>query len=307
MQIRHAMRYLSIRIEPFRAEHLPALVGVVRAHTELVPPRGAEMSENALLEVLTGYPTLWHHHYHDEPYTPDHVQALVALEGESVSGMVVVRWDDANSLGHIGLLAFDSAQPDAGDILVEAAVETTVDHGCKSISTDDRCPLGLGWFGVPGTWPHVVAALERSGFAPADSWVLMVAETDVPPTGVLSATPPTWQLLWTPHPAQREWRLELFHDEELAAECDVWGVPPHLAECDGFEGWISVEWIGVSEEHRRMGLARWLITRQLAFHRDAGRTHVMLWTGPDNGPARRLYHDLSFVDGPETRIYRRAL
>ena len=99
---------------------------------------------------------------------------------------------------------------------------------------------------------------------------------------------------------------EVFRLEELAAECDAWGIPPHLDDCPGFGDVITIEWIGVEEPYARRGLATWLMRKQFAYHRAAGKTRVMLWTGPDNHPAQRLYERLHLSVCAETHVYEKT-
>jgi ribosomal protein S18 acetylase RimI-like enzyme len=64
-----------------------------------------------------------------------------------------------------------------------------------------------------------------------------------------------------------------------------------------------VEWVGVDPAFRQRGLAFWLMVKQFHYHLRAGRKHVMLWTGPGNHAARKLYYRLGFSDGPHTLLY----
>lgn len=221
--------------------------------------------------------------------------------------MTLLRWDDANRFGHIGFLVGD---PDAIEItgkLVDEAVSILLEKRCETVGTDDRCPFGIGWIGIPEPWEHIDRILSDRSFAIDDDWILMTGRTDVPDLDDIEKQPPEWILLWTGDEKRLEWRLELYFEEKVAAECHMWGVPPHLRHCPGFDGWVTVEWVGVIPEARRQGFARWLLSRQFRHQASAKRNHVMLWTGPGNQNARKLYHDLGFIDGPQTFIYRRSL
>lgn len=292
------------RVVPYQPDHLVPLTRLINSAASKMPPTDAYFSEAAVRQVFESYETLWHHHYDEQPYTPQNVRVAVASADGRPSGVVVYRWDDGRDVGSIGYVLFSESMPSAGDLLVEHAVSGLAEQGCSRVMTWDRNPFGLGWTGVPGVSPHIGAALDRHGFVLDERWVLMVANTQIDPPPVLAYQPPDWQLAWTVDRETSEWRLDIYYREEIVAECQFWGPPPHLAECPGFDGWVTVEWIGVSEEHRRIGLARWLLTRQLAFHHEEGRPNVMLWTGPGNTPARTLYHDLGFIDGPEAHQYR---
>jgi len=232
---------------------------------------------------------------------------LVALDHKNPVAVTLLRWDDANRFGHIGFLVGD---PDAIEItgkLVDEAVSILLEKRCETVGTDDRCPFGIGWIGIPEPWEHIDRILSDRSFAIDDDWILMTGRTDVPDLDDIEKQPPEWILLWTGDEKRLEWRLELYFEEKVAAECHMWGVPPHLRHCPGFDGWVTVEWVGVIPEARRQGFARWLLSRQFRHQASAKRNHVMLWTGPGNQNARKLYHDLGFIDGPQTFIYRRSL
>jgi len=286
---------------------MAALVELANRHVALVPPWGARLTERALSLALTQSGRLWRHHDREEPSAATY-QALVALCDGEPTGAIVAGRRRNDEHGDIPLLIADPRRPDAADRLLDAAAASLRAQGCTSMQVADRCPLGLGWFGVPMTWAHVVAALERAGFIPVDYWIIMAGDasiTDVEPA--TAPSPPDWNVFVIVHDDHREWRLELYHRDELAGECEAWGIPPHLDDCPGFGDWITIEWLGIEEPYRRRGLGRWLMVRQLHYQLGAGRTKAMLWTGPANVPARELYHRLGFTDGPETRIFRRAL
>jgi GNAT superfamily N-acetyltransferase len=273
-----------------------------------VPPVGALITEMSLHRILTGYDSvLQHHNDTDDTLTPKYVRTIVVLENDIPSGFMLIHWDDVNHQGHIGILIANPDVPAAADLLVTHAVTLLRDSGCTSVSVGDRCPFGLGWYGIVMDWRHLAAALARSGFNIIDDWVILTAPTEVEDMDDLQVHPPDWLVLWTAHNDRREWDLELYHQETVAAECIVWGSPPHLDHSHGTGNWVSLEWLGVDSDHRRRGFARWLLVRQMQFHRNAGRSHIMLWTGPGNESALRLYHSMGFTDGPKTHIYHLSL
>ena len=296
-----------VEIVPYEPRHLSALVALADAHLALVPPHDARMIAPALEMVVRQYHRLWLHHYPEDADIPTHHRALVALEAGEPVGLAIVRWSSDDESGHVAFLLAEPSMPEAADRLIEEATAMLSAQACATIEAGDRCPIGLGWFGLPTTWTHLIGAYERAGFACVDGWAIMTGRTDAVPIEPPRPAKEMIHVLLTEHPDRREWRIEFFHDEENVGECDAWGVPPHLDSCPGFGDWITIEWIGVAEEFRRRGLAFWLMVKQMHYHLRAGRHYVMLWTGPDNLPARSLYRRLGFDDGPETRVFRKVL
>ncbi len=304
-----------VRIAAFEEAHLPQLVELVNMHLRSVPPYGARVDARAVETALRFYEALWAHHYPALAREPNSCTSFVALEGADVLGLVVARPEvlhlEEDELGEensaeLSLFLFHPARPDAGERLIAAAMELLSARGAKSVDTPGRCPVGLGWSGIPEGWLHVTTALSAAGFEHVDGWALLFGdtremETEPPPL------PPSMHVLFTPYPERREWRLEVYHHDRYAAECEARCVPPHLEHCEGFDEWVVIEWIGVDEEFRGRGLGFWLMMKQLLYHLRGGRHRVLLWTGPENDIALRFYRRLGFEDGPRTRVYRRSL
>lgn len=298
---------VMVEIRPYTSSDLATLVGLANEHLALVPPTEARMSEEALLTVLTCYESLWLHHYPEDAEIAHHCRTLVATEGGRPAGLVMVRSEPEDLSGHLPLFLAAPGHDGIAEALLSAVEDMLRSEGCVTVDTEGRCPIGLGWFGLSTTWQHLISALQRAGYEPYDRWVIMTGRTDAIPIEPPHPKGTLPHIIFTGHPDRREWLLDLYEDEDIVAECHAWGVPPHLDSCPGFGEWITIEWIGVEEPHRRRGLAFWLMMKQMHHHLRAGRTRVMLWTGPDNLPARHLYYRLGFDDGPETQVFRKVL
>ena len=304
-----------LSVEPFRESHLAKLVLLANQHLELVPPGCACVSEEALHTITSFYEVLWAHHYPDLAATARIASSLVAVEDGVPIGMVITRPDileleeagiEDDLSGEIALLVFDPERPEAGDALLKAAERFLVAEGCSHVEVSGRCPIGIGWSGIPETWRHVTSAYENAGYEWVDGWIVLTcdtAEMSVDP----SPLPPSMHVLFTDLPEKREWRLEVYNHEQFAAECEARGVPPHLEGCAGFDDWMVIEWISVNEEFQGKGLGYWLMMKQFLYHLRSGRKNALLWTGPDNTLARSFYNRLGFTDGPQTRVYQKNL
>lgn len=112
------------------------------------------------------------------------------------------------------------------------------------------------------------------------------------------------RVVWQVDEAALEWELRLCADDQLIGECHAWGIPRHLADCDGYADWITVEWLGVELPYRGRGIGRWLLHEQLRRQAQRGITHAILWTGTDNAAVRRADEALGFQEGPECWEFR---
>ena len=152
---------------------------------------------------------------------------------------------------------------------------------------------------MPGHWTHVLDALRRAEapgvrLAPPDRWQLATRDlADLPAAGPL---PEGVELHWRPANGAPETTLLASEAGRAVAECQVWEVPPHLADA---ADWCCVEWLGVDETQRRRGLGAHLVRAQLARQAQQGKRHAALWTQVDNAPVRRLNERLGFRLGPE--------
>jgi GNAT superfamily N-acetyltransferase len=187
--------------------------------------------------------------------------------------------------------------PDALRGLLDAIGAWGRAQGCTSAGVGGRWPFGVGWGGIPTCWRHVLDAFVAEGFLPDQQWVIMTRSTAVGAPAQPALGPLTFR--WHVDEAAQEWELRAFLGDELAGECQAWGIPRHLQSCPGADEWITVEWIGVEEPYQRKGLGRWLMLEQLRHQAARGVRHVALWTERGDAVARRFYETLGFTYGPE--------
>ncbi len=294
------------RVVPYAPGHLEALLKVVNAHVAALPPQEGVIDRTALETIVNRPEALWAHHTREHSIDAALVR-MVAISDDEVVGLAVAWHEIGGEHAHLPLLVFEPSAPGAAKALLGRIFDELRDRGCTSVATDERNPLGIGWFGVPDSWPHVLETMHQEGFSVADGWVILTGRTDSIPVEPPRPANEMITCVFVNNENMGEWRLEFFHDDKLVGECETWAVPPHLASCPGFHDWITVEWVGVEEAFRRRGLAFWLLVKQMHYHLRAGRTRVALWTGPGNRPARALYYRLGFSDGPETFVLARSL
>jgi GNAT superfamily N-acetyltransferase len=288
---------------PLTPSLLPDLTLLVNRHTRLMPP-GWEFTEAQVARVIASANSQWRHHYPDLP--DGEVEAFCSLDSDRLVAAAQLKHypADADSAPETYVLwAFaDPMMEGAADALFAEIV-------CRArgaeIDAGSRHAFGVGWFGLPVVWPHLVDAAARHGFVAKWEWVIMTGEA-APLVAVAQPAPPG-ELSWRVDEQALEWDLTLRRDGKMAAECQVWGIPPHLEGCPGSDQWAVVEWIGVEEPFRRQGLALFLLREQARFHLARGIAHLLLYTESDNAELQAFAAALGFQLGPRClRLYHAA-
>jgi GNAT superfamily N-acetyltransferase len=300
-----------VKIVECAPELLGSLTPLVNDHIRSVPP-GWTLSDAQAAATVADAAKLWRVHYPGAPARDtstvcviDRGQLVGAAqwswargaapsEGSGEDGDAVIEWIVSLPQHTAGTAA-----------LLGEVVRRLRSNGCRRVSTG-RFAFGIGWLGIPTSWPHITGALARAGFSVQERWRLFTGSTDVPTIRAPAATG-AMRLRWTPNDASLEWDLTLSNDEGLVGECDAWGAPPHLACCNGYCDWVTIEWLGVEPRFRMRGIGRWLLGQQL--HRQAirGATQAMLWSPVGNLAAQRLARSLGFRQQAESVEFQLAL
>lgn len=288
-----------IAIRPFRRSDRDQLTRLVNAHIEAVLP-GVTVSPNAVLSQLEREPG----EYVVDPWVAQR-HTLVAVHRERIAGAAhLLRYADDEQVGpdYRGageirwLLVWPGQNPaqavelaTVADTLVAAALAHL--RGTARIGADFGLPAPAV-YGVPDRWPHVAAALHRAGFAPSDrvEAVLAAAIEDLPRGG--PAPGPDLEL-----------RVALGgHATRFSAVRDGVVVGIYEAETDLTEGgtrsrlagWADGWDLWTAPEHRRRGIATWLVGHAADRMRFAGVRRVLdcavLAPDPPDGTADFLCH-----------------
>jgi GNAT superfamily N-acetyltransferase len=284
-----------IEIRSFRRSDRDQLTRLVNAHVEAVLP-GVTVPPNAVLSQLEREPG----EYVVDPWVAQR-HTLVALGRERIAGAAhLLRYGDDERVspdyrgaGEIRWLLVwpgeNAEQAAAADALAAAALAYL--RGASRIGADFGLPAP-GVYGVSDRWPHIAAALERAGFAPG-GWVeavLAAAADDLPRGG--------------PAPdAGLELRVALDgHATRFSAVRDGMVVGFYEAETDLTEGgtrsrlagWAEGWELWTAPEHRRRGIATWLLGHAADRMRFAGVRRVLdyatLAPDPPDGTYAFLRH-----------------
>jgi GNAT superfamily N-acetyltransferase len=268
---------LPIQVRPFRRADRDQLTGLVNAHVEAVLP-GVSVSPNAVLSQLEREPD---EHLVD-PWVVERRTLVAELRDNVVGAVHLLRYgrEDAVGPAYRGsgelrwLLFLPGAEGvAAADALTAAALAAMDGWAVDAVHADGALPAP-GCYGIPDRWPHVAAALDRAGFAPGERVeALYVADVDALPRP--SDEPPLPGLEArvalgghaTRVSAVLEDRVLGFH--EVQSDLTAGGTLSRLA------GWADTWELWVDADHRRRGLATWLVGRSAQRLRLAGARRLL--------------------------------
>lgn len=285
-----------MQIVEFHDKLLPSLTRLVNQQIAGLPPACTVTPEQVALAIAQGG-SLWNIHYpgEREPHTGgticilEHRVVVAAAQWyipRTEKGVFVLQWIVANPERPLPLRT-----------LLHLIDKAFAASACGRIYCA-RYSFGVGWFGIPAAWTHVITAMLETGYRQAETWLLMHGETAF--HALLPAAPKDGlRFYWNMNKPALEWNLTAYYDDTLAGECQVWGVPPHLEDWLEAPLWALIEGIEVAEAYRQRGLGRRLLAEQMRFHARRGVQQFLAWTPADNPAARRLHESMGFVYGPE--------
>lgn len=177
-------------------------------------------------------------------------------------------------------------------------------QGCRKIWGPTRNGLGIGWFGIPAVWAHLVNGFVAAGYALEEEWSLLSGSTT--PAGSAEPKADTdVSLRLEANETLHEWSLKATVAGHSAGEALVWGIPPVYRALPGAAEWALLEWIGVEEAFRSKGLASRLVREQCRLQRRHGIKNLLTCARKDNVAVRRLFASLGFAEGPSLFCFSR--
>jgi GNAT superfamily N-acetyltransferase len=299
-------------VRSFRRADRDQVTALVNRHAAAVVP-GVTASVNAVLSQFEREP--------DEPVVDPWVgerRALVAEQaGAVVAAALVVRYrDDADvgpsyrNSGDVRWLVFRPAAPAgnpywedgwaAARALMAACLDQLLMWEVASVHADGALPVPAV-YGVPDQWPHVARLYEESGFvAPHDAVeiIYIVDLGDVAPPDAEQPGPGGLRVRrsvginGTRFSALRE-------DDELGyLEVDV------LDAADRHQRYGGLADIGnlhVAEDHRRRGIATWLLAHAAEWLRLGHVDRLLHYTTPEETGGIAFAARNGFVELARTR------
>jgi len=265
-----------VTVEPHRGTHLGQLQHLVNRHLAVVLPGWslpAEVIEGSLGSASEDAPP--------DPWVARR-RTLCAVEDDRLLGAAhVLLYGSAPEVGaayrgaaELAWLLFRPEADRAAEALVDAARDLVAVWGAKRLyACDTSLPVPVV-SGVPESWPHVSAALNRGGFEPAveGEEVLYVGQLpergpDAPPLAGLEVRAAIEE------PGHR------FIAELAGIEVGFLDWAPDLSfgrMLPALAGWAQLSILGVREGWRGRGIGPWLVRSTAPFLRMLGVRRVVV-------------------------------
>lgn len=292
-----------MQVVEFRPDLLPSLTRLINDQMAVIPP-GCVFTEEQVSLILEQAGSLWGMHYQD-----DHEQygsrTLCILHRREV--VAAAQWLLPQHQKDVAALCWIVAhprQPNALQTVLHLLEKQASGEGYRLIDCS-RFSFGIGWFGIPMTWTHVVEGMSKAGFQQAETWTIMHGSIEQYPQSV--PLPAHVKLYWDMNRPALEWTLTAYAHDNVVGECQVWGLPDHLETCEAAQAWATVEWIEVDGEYQRQKIATRLFAEQMRFHHQRGIRNFMMWVRHGNQPARALNESLGFQYGPDLAVFQKRL
>ena len=292
-----------VSIETYERKHLEGMTALYNSETKFEPHIAPLTPERfiALAEAKSYF---------------DPTGLFVAVEGGEVVGWVHAcvaggsePWQDpSKNVARIRMLICPRSCLKVGEALVAEATQWLKRTGqgqLLAMHARVGYPFYRGlWMGgepmCPVTFPHLHLAFEVGGYKNTQESIFMVAEMTSPPEEVTAMA--DIELVESPaemkhEPMRESWigfqpmrTRALVREEEVGAI--GWVLQPHLdrlgAPC------VNIWSLGVTEEHRRKGIASALVSRVMARGYETGARSASVGTQLWNAPAHATYAKLGF-------------
>jgi GNAT superfamily N-acetyltransferase len=294
-----------MQIVEFRAELLPDLTRLVNEQIVSIPPCWS-MSETQVALTIAQAGSLWGMHFPEDRDTYDSPTVCVLERREIVAAAQWLLPSQNRNACSICWIVGRPDYPIAVRTLLHLIENQATGGGYGKIEFA-RFSFGVGWFGIPVQWTHIIAGMRDASYEHTEKWIIMHGSTDAHNTLSPSPADDIKKLYWDMDKPALEWTLTAYDGEASIGECQVWGVPDQFEGCDGFEEWATVEWIEVNQAHQRRGLAKRLMAEQMRFHSRRGVKQFIAWSKQDNEAAHHLNQSMGFEDGPELAVLQKKL
>jgi GNAT superfamily N-acetyltransferase len=258
---------MSAEVRPFRRRDREQLTGLVNAHAGAVVP-GIGVSVSTVLSDLERQPG----EAIVDPWVSERATLVAEQRNRVMAAAHLLRYyaDERagqayRGAGEIHWLLFWPAAPagnpywpdttQAAETLIAACIRRLEEWGVTSQGAGGELPVP-GVYGVPEQWPHVRALYERAGFAHTGHTevVYLVKVEDLPhPAG-----PPIAGLALRRSVGINGTRLSAVLGEEVIGyiETETLQGAERLSR---HGGWADIGNLHVTEQHRRRGVANWLL------------------------------------------------
>lgn len=279
-------------IRTFRRSDREQLTALVNAHVAAVIP-GVTVSVNALLNQLEREPgeTVV------DPWVIER-RTLVAVERDAiVAGAHLLRYGDdervSDSYRNLAELRWLVCRPDASDagarLLAEALAQMR-EWSPRAIGGDGSLPA-FGVYGIPGTWPHIRSLYVDGGFAHTGTVEILHSAG----VATLARTPARRGLALARSVGRNGTRFSALADGRPIGMIEVETATSGVRFAPE-SGWADIGNLCVREEHRRSGVARWLLGEAARWLERAGVRQLLAYAWPEQADERAFYAACGFEE-----------
>ena len=275
----------SIDVRPFRRDDREQLAGLVNAHVAAVVP-GMSVSVNRVMNQLEREPG----EFIVDPWVSERATLVAEHRRRIVAAAHLLRYAADESVGgsyrDAGEIRWFLSWPEApywpdsaeaGEALLAACIAHLDRWGVSRQYADGTLPAP-GIYGVLEQWPHVRAAYERAGFRhEGHVEIVFLADVNALPR---VATEPVAGLRLQRSVGINGTRLSALVGDEVVGfiEVETLGDAERLPRLGG---WADVGNLHVAEEHRRRGVATWLIAQSAEWLRLARVDRLLSYAWPE--------------------------
>jgi GNAT superfamily N-acetyltransferase len=257
----------SIQVRPFHRRDRQQLTDLVNAHAAAVVP-GMGVSVSTVLSELERQPG----EFIVDPWVSERVTLVAEQAGRVSAAAHLLRYyaDERagkayRGSGEIHWLVFWPEAPasnpywtdatEAADKLIAACIGQLERWGVSGQSADGDLPV-RGVYGVPEQWPHIRSLYQRAGFTHAGHTevVYLAQVTDLPHP----AEPPIAGLTVRRSVGMNGTRLSAVLGEQVIGyiEVETFEEGQRLSR---HGGWADIGNLHITGQHRRRGVATWLL------------------------------------------------
>jgi GNAT superfamily N-acetyltransferase len=257
----------AIQVRPFRRSDRDQLTKLVNAHAAAVVP-GMAVSVSTVLTSLERRPG----EFIVDPWVSERATLVAEQQGRVAAAAHLLRYypDERagpayRNVGEILWLLFWPVAPAgnpfwagagaAADALIAACIDQLDRWGVAAQGAAGDLPVP-GVYGIPEQWPHVSDLYERAGFVhTGHTEVVYLARVEDLP---VATRPPIARLSVQRSVGINGCRLSAVLDEQVIGyiEVEIFDAGERLAR---HGGWADVGNLHVAEQHRRRGVATWLL------------------------------------------------
>lgn len=270
----------SVEIRPFRREDREQLTGLVNAHIAAVIP-GVGVSVNTVMSQLEREPG----EAVVDPWVIERRTLVAVQRAAIVAAAHLHRFGNGDEVGgdyrdaaSIHWLLAGRNATEAGAVLMAHCLAVMDGWSPRCQYAGGELP-SVATYGIPGSWPHIRELYLRFGFAHRGRVeIILAAEVEKLPT---ASAPPIDRLAANREVGANGVRFSALLGEEVIGMIEVELRTVSDARSRQL-AWADIGNLCVQEQHRRNGVASWLLGVAADWLRLGGIDRLLTYAGPED-------------------------